>query len=158
MKKTVSLFLLMTLLLSLTACAGNPVVDDLKTYPGVVKQIVVLEIAFKKTFTEVKTALKDSPESALTLIKTTLIPKSQEMVTTSENGTPKIEALVKVHTVLTDAIKKRHSALIAFEAAVESKEVAAIKSATAKLEETIEGFNEKFIEVSKALEKLNLNQ
>jgi len=153
MKKIYTLLLLSAALL-LTACSGNPVVDDLKTYPGVIKQIVIQEIAFEKSFNEMKAILKETPEPALEMLKVTLIPSSQTMITTMETGTPKTEALIKVHSLLLDAIQKRHNALTSLQSAIESKEVATIKSALAKLEETIEGFNKQFIEVNKTLEQL----
>jgi flagellar motility protein MotE (MotC chaperone) len=154
MKKALSIIIIAVLLLTLTACSGNPLVEDLKTYPGVIRQIVIQEIAFEKAFSDMKARLKDQPEPALALIKATLIPSSQIMITTMENGTPQTEALVKVHTLLKDAIQKRHNALTALQGAIESKEVATIKSALATLEETIEGFNKQFVEVNKTLESL----
>ena len=156
MKKTISLLLLTLVLIMLTACSGNPLVDDLKTYPDVIKQIIIQENAFEKAFNEMKALLKDQPEPALDLIKSTLIPSSQAMITTMENGTPQTEALVKVHKLLKDAIQKRHNALTALQSAIESKEVATIKSALATLEETIEGFNKQFVEVNKTLESLKI--
>lgn len=157
MKNHYRLSLLAIFVLLLVSCSNNPIAEDVKTYPAVAKQIVILELSFEKAFKETKDTLQTNPQLAVGELETTLIPKSQELVTLVSNTEPKTAALNKLHHMLTDTIVKRHQALLTLQSAIESKQVEEIQMGVKALEDGIQTFNQQFLEVNKFLEKMRLD-